>query len=276
MRLCQCPDTDCSGFDLSQGDLLQGKLPEFAASVDAATDPIVSNPITDQSADQLADRAAHHKLRVLRVGLLLSGGFSLFEWTAGWWSQSLMLMTDAGHMLSDCLALSLAIGAAWLAHLAVRQKQTLGPQKAEIAAALANGVGLLVLAVWVMWEALNRFHGDGHGSFQGGEYTVGSSEVVLVTAIVGLGINIMAASVLHDHSHHDLNVRGAFLHVLADTFSSAGVIVSAVLIWAFHWSWVDEVVSLCLAAVIGIGALPLIFESARSLRNPPQQTRNSA
>ncbi|MGB7487884.1 MAG: cation diffusion facilitator family transporter [Phormidesmis sp.] len=251
MRRCNCPDIDCSDFDLSQGDLLratvapenllQGKLPE-------------------------PNQPSDHKLRVLRAGLLLSGGFSLFEWTAGWWSQSLTLMTDAGHMLSDCLALSLAIGAAWLAHLAVRQKQTLGPQKAEIAAALANGVGLLVLAVWVMWEVLNRVQGGGEGGFQGSGHAVGSSEVVLVTAIVGLGVNIMAASILHDHSQHDLNVRGAFLHVLADTVSSAGVIVSAVLIWAFHWCWVDEVVSLCLAVVIGIGALPLIFESVRSLQ----------
>ncbi len=237
MRRCNCPDIDCSDLDLSQGDLLQGKLPE-------------------------SDRLPDNKLRVLRAGLLLSGGFSLFEWTAGWWSQSLTLMTDAGHMLSDCLALSLAIGAAWLAHLAVRQKQVLGPQKAEIAAALANGIGLLVLAVWVMWEVLHRVQDGGLG----GGHAVRSSEVVLVTAIVGLGVNIMAASILHDHSQHDLNVRGAFLHVLADTFSSAGVIVSAVLIWAFHWHWVDEVVSLALAVVIGIGALPLIFESVRSLQ----------
>ena len=144
-----------------------------------------------------------------------------------------------------------------LAHLAAQRRQVCGSRTAEAAAALANGAGLLVLAVWVAWEAVNRSQG---------EHSAIASEVVLATAIVGLGINIMAASVLHDHSRHDLNIRGAFLHVFADTVSSAGVIVSAVLIWAFHWNWVDEIMSLCVAAVIGIGTLPLILNSLQSLR----------
>lgn len=222
MRRCNCSDYD----------LLQGKLPESTST-------------------------RMNKIHVLSIGLFLSGGFSLFEWTAGWWSHSLSLITDAGHMLSDCLALSLAIGAAWVAHLAIKQKESLGPQTAEIAAALANGIGLLVLAVWVIWEAANRFHT---------EHPAVASEVMLVTAIVGLGINVITASVLHDHSQHDLNVRGAFLHVLADTVSSAGVIISAVLIWAFHWNWVDGIISLCIAGILGIGSLPLIFNSLQSLR----------
>lgn len=228
MHRCNC----------SNADLLQGKLPEPTSTI-------------------------RNKLHVLSIGLFLSGGFSLFEWTAGWWSHSLTLMTDAGHMFSDCLALTLAIGAAWLAHLATRQKNALGQSTAEVVAALANGLGLLVLAVWVVWEAVNQFH-ETHPAVV--------SEVMLVTAIVGLGINIVAASVLHDHSQHDLNVRGAFLHILADTVSSAGVIVSAVLIWAFHWNWVDEVVSLCIAIMIGIGSLPIIFSSLQSLQARGQQS----
>ena len=219
---CQC----------SADSLLQGKLPE---------------PVS----------VTHNKLRTLRIGLFLSGGFSIFEWTIGQWSNSLTLMADAGHMLFDCSALGLAIGAAWLAHLAAQRRQVWGSQMAEVAAALANGAGLLVLAVWVAWEAVNRFQG---------EHSAIASEVVLATAIVGLGVNIMAATVLHDHSRHDLNVRGAFLHVLADTVSSAGVVVSAILIWAFHWTWVDEIMSFCVAAVIGMGSLPLILNSLQSLR----------
>jgi len=224
MRRCDC---------LSCDDPLQGQLPSPTAL------------------------AAKTKLQVLSMGLLLSGGFSLFELTAGWWSHSLTLMTDAGHMLSDCVALGLAIGATWLAQLAASQQRSLGAEKAETLAALANGIGLLVLAVWVVWEAMHRFQSS---------HPAVISEVMLVTAIVGLGVNIMAASVLHDHSHHDLNVRGAFLHVLADTASSVGVIVSAVLIWALHWDWADPVISLVIAAAIGVGALPLIMASLRSLR----------
>lgn len=223
MRHCNC----------SNDNLLQGKLPEPAS-------------------------ATRNKLHVLSIGLFLSGGFSLFEWAVGWWGHSLTLLTDAGHMMFDCSALSLAIGAAWLAHLAVQRKNASDSQTAEVIAALANGLGLLVLSAWVVWEAVNRSHG---------EHPAVASEIVLVTAIVGLGINVLAASALHDHSQHDLNVRGAFLHVLADTVSSAGVIISAVLIWAFHWNWVDEIVSLCIAAMIAIGSLPIIFSSLRTLKS---------
>lgn len=237
MRLC-----DCSSNNSSSDNPLQGKLPEPAST--------------------LKDRSSN-KVSVLTVGLLLSGGFSLFEWMAGQWSHSLTLMTDAGHMLSDCSALGLSIGAALLARTAAQCKGTIGPHKSELMAALANGLGLIVLAVWVVWEALNRFQV---------QHPPVVSEFVLVTAIIGLGINVIAAFVLHDHSHHDLNIRGAFLHVLADTVSSAGVIVSAVLIWAFHWDWVDEVVSLCIAAIIAVGAFPIVLGSARSLQQSRQDT----
>lgn len=230
MRRCDCLDCD---------NPLQGKLP---------------------TPDSLS--VTKTKLHALGTGLLLSGGFSLFEWTAGWWSHSLTLMTDAGHMLTDCLAMGLAIAAAGLAHLAASRKSTLGTQKAEILAALANGVLLLVLAAWVFWEAMNRFHHS---------HPAVISEVMLMTAIVGLGVNVMAASVLHNHSQHDLNVRGAFLHILADTISSVGVIVSAVLIWAFHWNWADEIVSVLIAVMIGIGAFPLIGASLQSLQNSSPQ-----
>lgn len=225
MNRCEC--SDC--------DLLQGKLPSVQLYPDAAT-----------------------KIRVLAVGLLLTGGFSAVEWTAGWWSNSLTLVTDAGHMASDCLALGLSLTATGLAHLASKSKITLGNKRAELLAALANGVGLVVLALWVAWEAINRFQSS---------HPAVISEVMLVTAIIGLCMNTFAASLLHNHSHHDLNLRGAFLHILADTVSSVGVILAAVLIWAFHWNWADEVISLFIAAVIAIGAFPLIRESLLALHN---------
>ncbi|HEY9735462.1 MAG TPA: cation diffusion facilitator family transporter [Trichocoleus sp.] len=225
--LCDC--TNC--------DPLQGKL------------PIPNEPPTVAS-----------KMRLLGLGLLLTGGFSIIEWTAGWWSHSLTLVTDAGHMLSDCGALGLSLGATWLAQLAASRRQSLGAGRAEILAALANGVGLLVLALWVAWEAVNRFQSS---------HPAVVSEVMLATAIVGLGLNTFAASLLHNHSHHDLNMRGAFLHVLADTLSSIGVILAAVLIWVFHWNWADEVISLLIAGVIGLGAFPLIRSSVTALRQTP-------
>lgn len=229
MRQCEC--LEC--------DPLQGRLP------------------VPNSTHQPSQLARATKIRVLGLGLLLSGGFSLVEWAAGWWSHSLTLVTDAGHMFSDCVALGLALGATWLAHLAVTQKSWLGSHKAESLAALANGMGLLILAIWVVWEATNRFQHH-HPAIV--------SEVMLVTAIIGLGVNLIAASTLHDHSHHDLNIRGAFLHILADTASSVGVIVSAVLIWAFHWNWADQIISLFIAGLIGLGSLPLIQASLKALK----------
>lgn len=224
MNRCEC--NDC--------DLLQGTLPTVRPHPDAAT-----------------------KIRLLALGLLLTGGFSIVEWVAGWWSNSLTLVTDAGHMASDCLALGLSLVATGLAQLAARNKATLGVQRGELLAALANAIALVVLALWVAWEAINRFQNS---------HPAVISEVMLVTAIIGLGMNTLAASLLHNHSHHDLNLRGAFLHILADTVSSVGVIVAAVLIWAFHWNWADEVISLFIAVMIIVGAFPLIRESLSALR----------
>ena len=221
--------------DCSNCDPLQGQL-----------------PIPEPSTTAIA------KIRLLGIGLLLSGGFSIVEWTAGWWSHSLTLVTDAGHMLLDCFALGLSLLATWLAQLATRQRAFLGYQRAETLAALANGVGLMVLALWAAWEAVNRFQHS---------HPAVVSEIMLATAIVGLAFNAIAASLLHRHSHQDLNIRGAFLHILADTASSAGVILAAVLIWMFHWNRADEVISLVIAVMIGIGALPLIQSSVHALRN---------
>jgi cobalt-zinc-cadmium efflux system protein len=220
---CEC--LDC--------DPLQGKLPLAENSPGAA-----------------------EKMRLLGLGLLLTGGFSLIEWTAASWSHSLALVADAGHMLSDCGALGLSLTATWLAQIAATRSPRLGAKRAETLAALANGLGLLVLAAWVAWEAVNRFQHS---------HPAVISEVMLVTAIVGLGLNAFAASLLHGHSHSDLNLQGAFLHVLADTLSSVGVILAAVLIWAFHWSWADAVISLGTAGFICVSALPLIRASLLGL-----------
>jgi cobalt-zinc-cadmium efflux system protein len=223
MQWCEC--TDC--------DPLQGKLP----------DPTPQPP--------------SNKLRLLGIGLLLTGGFALAEYGMSWLSHSLALVVDSGHMFSDCLAMALSLGATWLARFAASRQMTLGSQRAELLAALANGVGLVVLAVWVAWEAIVRFQS---------EHPAIISEVMLLTAIVGLGFNLVTASLLHNHSHADLNIRGAFLHVLADTVSSVGVILAALLIWLLHWDWADEVISLITAGLIAVGAFPLIRESLRSLR----------
>lgn len=196
------------------------------------------------------------KLHLLMCGLILSGGFALIEYSVGSWSHSLSLMADSGHMFADCLAMALSLGATFIAQLAA-SRRTVGSQRAELLAALANGVGLVVISIWIAWEAVTRLHHH-HPAI--------ISEAMLLTAIVGLGFNAFAASLLHQHSHLDLNVKGAFLHVLADAVSSVGVILAALLIWLLHWTWADEIMSLITAALIIVSAFPLISQSLQSLQ----------
>lgn len=199
------------------------------------------------------------KLRLLTLGLLLTGGFSLIEYGMGWWSHSLALVADSGHMLSDCLAMGLSLLATCIAQLASRHPAFMNIRQAEVLAAIANGVGLLVLAGWVVWEAIDRFQ----------SHTAIMSQAMLLTAIVGLLFNLLTVRLFHAHSHADLNVRGAFLHVLADTVSSIAVLVSALLILLFHWEWADAFVSVLTATFIVMSTLPFLGESLQALRRSP-------
>ena len=223
MQSCEC--LNC--------DPLQGKL-----------------PIPEENSNSTA------KLRLLTLGLVLTGGFSLVEYGMGWWSHSLALVADSGHMLSDCLAMGLSLLATCIAQLASRHPSFLNARQAENLAALANGFGLLILAGWVAWEAIERF--QSHAAIL--------SEAMLLTAIGGLLFNLLTVRLFHAHSHADLNVRGAFLHILADTLSSIAVIVAALFIWVLHWEWADVVVSLLTSFLIVISTLPFLRESFRALR----------
>jgi cobalt-zinc-cadmium efflux system protein len=218
-------------FDCSNCNPLQGKLP-------------IPNTIQRSG-----------KIRLLSIGLLLSASFSFIEYGVGRQSHSLALIVDSGHLFLDCFAMALALLATGFAQVAVNNRMGLEARKAENLAAIANGLGLLVLATWVIWEAVMRFH-MGHPAIVSG--------AMLSTAIIGLGFNLVTVSLLHDHSHADLNIRGAFLHALADTVSSIGVLLAALLIWVLHWNWADEVISILTAGLIAMSALPLIDESVRA------------
>ncbi|WP_088892643.1 cation diffusion facilitator family transporter [Leptolyngbya ohadii] len=230
---------ECRNCDTLQGNPLQGKL-----------------PIPQED----TENTAFAKLRLLTLGLTLTGCFALVEYTMGWWSNSLALVADSGHLLSDCLAMGLSLLATGIAQLANRHPKFLDRflniRQAEVIAAIANGIGLLVLAGWIAWEAIDRF--QSHSAIV--------SEAMLITAIVGLLFNLLGVHLFHSHSHSDLNVRGAFLHILADTISSIAVIISALLILVFHWEWADACVSLFAAGLIAIGTMPFLRESWQALR----------
>lgn len=197
-----------------------------------------------------------HKIRSLWVALVLLVGFSVAELSVGLVSHSLALVAESGHMLSDGLALGLALIATWIARFPASSQATFGYRRIEILAALANGIGLGLVAVWIGWEALIRLHSPPDEIL---------SLPMLITAAIGLSINTLNAFLLHPNSHDDLNVRGAFLHMVADAFSSVGVILAAIAVWALGWNWADSVISVVVAVVIVAGVIPLIRQSLHIL-----------
>lgn len=192
------------------------------------------------------------KARLLWTALITIGLFSAVELAVSLSSHSLALTAEAGHMVSDCGSLVLALLATWIARLPASNQAPFGYRRVEILAALVNGLGLVAIALWVGSEALTRLQTP-------------SDDILglpmLIMATIGLGVNTLNALMLHDHSHHDLNLKGAFLHMVADAVSSIGVILAAIAVWAFHWNWADGAVSLLVAGLILAGAIPLLRQS---------------
>jgi cobalt-zinc-cadmium efflux system protein len=203
----------------------------------------------------IADRTVV-KSRKLWIALVLISCFALTELVVGLFSHSLALLAESGHMVSDGLALGLALLANWIAQFPASSQATFGYRRVEILAALANGIGLISVATWIAWESIARLQAP-------------STEILslpmLLTAIAALGVNSLNAFLLHDHSHQDLNLRGAFLHLVADAVSSVGVILAAIAVWTLHWNWADGVISLGVAGLIALSAIPLIRQSLHIL-----------
>lgn len=195
------------------------------------------------------------KIRRLWIAFVLLLLFAAGECWAGWLSHSLALQAEAGHMVADCGAIALALFAAWLGQRS-RQQRLIGGYRIEVVAALINGIGLLVVGGLIGWEAIEQFQAPPSEIL---------STPMLITASVGLIINTLNALLLHQHSHADLNLRGAFLHMVADIISSIGVIIAAIAVWQFHWVWMDSTISAVVAGLILVGAVPLIRQSWSAL-----------
>lgn len=195
---------------------------------------------------------AAQKLRRLWLALVLLLGFAAVEVAIAQISHSLALLAESVHMVSDGLALGVALLAAWIVQRPQSGQATFGYRRVELLAALVNGVGLVVLALWIGGEAIAQFNTEAVEIL---------SRPMLLTAIVGFGINTLNASLLHHHSHHDLNVRGAFLHMVADAASSVGVVLAAIAIALWNWTWVDRAMGIAVAVIILVSAIPLIYQS---------------
>ena len=177
------------------------------------------------------------------------------EAIGGWFANSLALLADAGHMLTDVAALSLTLAAIWFASRPATAKKTFGYYRLEILAAFVNGIALVLISLVVIYEAYERFNAPPE---------IKGLQLTLI-AVGGLLINLFAAFLLHGEHAHDLNMRSAWLHVVGDALGSVAAIVAGVLILAFGWVRADAVSSFLISLIIIFGAWRLIRESVNVL-----------
>lgn len=196
------------------------------------------------------DARAMNRRRLLMV-LCLALSYAGIELVGGLLTGSLALLADALHMVSDVAALALSLLATWMAQRPASGRRTFGNSRAEILAALANGLALAVVAVFITSHAFERFASPREVAGGG----------VMIVAAGGLVINLVSLWLLEAGRDHSLNVRGAWLHVASDTLASVGVIVAGAGIWAFGWIWLDPAVSVVVSVLVLLSAWQLVREA---------------
>jgi cobalt-zinc-cadmium efflux system protein len=201
------------------------------------------------------DHARAASRRALAVALGLTASYTVVEVVGGFFSGSLALLADAVHMLADNVALALALVAAWLAAKPATSERTFGYKRAEVLAALANGVLLVALATWIFVEAVMRLRDP--GDVLGGW--------MLGIALVGIVVNVAAGLVLSRARTDSLNVEAALRHVFADLLGSLGVAVAAVVILATGWVRADPLVSILIGVLVLASAWSVVRDSTSIL-----------
>lgn len=196
-----------------------------------------------------------HDRRRLWIVLLLTGSFAAVEVAGGLLTGSLALLADAGHMVSDAGSIALALLALWLAERPATPQRSFGLQRAEILAALANGLTLVVIALWILWEAYRRL-GEPPEVLAGG---------MLAVAAIGLVVNLAGALILSRGAAGNLNVAAALRHLVADLLGSVGAAAAALVIIFTGWAYADPLVSVVIGALVLASAWPVLRDSLRVL-----------
>ena len=199
-----------------------------------------------------ADGATSRYGHAFALGVTLNVIYVALEAGFGFWTGSLALLSDAGHNLSDVLGLLLAWGGHTLARVSPSQRRTYGWRGSTILAALFNALILLVAIGGIVWEAARRFTSP---------VIELPGITIVVVAAIGVVINTATALLFLRGRKHDLNLRGAFLHMAADAGVSGGVVVAGLGVYYFGWAWIDPVTSLVIAAVIFAATWGLFKES---------------
>lgn len=175
---------------------------------------------------------------------MLTGVTLVAEVVGGLWTNSLALLSDAAHVFLDLLALVLSLAAVQLAGRPASERHTFGFHRSEVFASFINGLTVFLMALGILYEAWGRF----------AEPQPVKSGPMLVIAVIGLAMNLLAAKALHSHSHHDLNVKSAFLHVVGDAAASVGVIVGGIVMYYTDWFILDALLSAGIGLLILAGA----------------------
>lgn len=228
-----------------------------------------------RAGDSHAGHSHDHRgtpLKPLVAALAITMVVFLVQLAGALFSGSLALLSDSMHMLSDSTALILALLAAWVGRRAATERATYGHRRVEVLAALVNGLAVSLVTIWIVVEAITRI---------GSPREEIDSALMFIVAVAGLLANLASAAILWRHQDSSLNIRAAFLHVLADLVGSVFVIIAAVTIHFTGFVWADTLASLAIVAMVLPRALKLLWESLEVLleRAPrgvdPEQVRLS-
>ncbi|GMN98822.1 cation diffusion facilitator family transporter [Parageobacillus thermoglucosidasius] len=212
------------------------------------------------------DHSREGNKKGLAIALFITAGIMLLEFFGGLITNSLALLSDSGHMLSDASSLALSLAAIWFAAKPASPNKTYGFYRFEILAALFNGVTLFVIAGFIIWEAIERFYNPP---------TVAGGSMMLIAAI-GLFANLLSAWTLMRKGDvkNNVNLRSAYLHVIGDALGSVGAIIAGLAMWRFGWYVADPVISVLVALLILKGAWGVIQHTIHILMEGTPVTIN--
>ena len=191
----------------------------------------------------------------LKIAIVLTAVTLAAEIAGGIWSNSLALLSDAAHVFLDLFALILSLAAVRLAAVPASERHTFGFHRSEVFASFINGLTVFLMAIGILYEAWGRFAVP---------QTV-KSLPMLIIALIGLAMNLLAAKALHSHSHDDLNVKSAFLHVVGDAAASVGVIIGGIIMYFTGWYLLDALISVGIGLLILTGAGRVLRDSVHIL-----------
>lgn len=200
-----------------------------------------------------AEGITPHYVRKLQIAVGLGIVYLTAQVLGSVFSGSLALMADAGHKLADIGSITLALFASWFSTLSSSPQKTFGFYRLEILAALVNGILLVIMSAVILYEAFERFTGQGHLEIEG--------HIMFGVAVLGLLLNLVAARILFPARDFNLNVKGALFHIMADIASSLGTMLTALGILFFKAYWMDSMISVVIATLVLYNGIMIFMEA---------------